>query len=151
MGAEPIVCDVFDADAVRRAVFEFKPDILLNELTDLPDKLDDLTEHTTLNARMRREGTRNLLAAADAAKVSQVIAQSVAWDMKGEGAKAVAFLEYEVLSRDGIVVRYGQLYGPGTYYEHEKPAQPRISVTDAARRTIELLHAPCGVVSIVDK
>ncbi len=151
LGAEPAVCDVFDADALQQAIITFKPDVILNELTDLPDRLDDLAEHAKLNAKMRRDGTRNLLAAADAAQTPKVIAQSVAWDMKGEGAKAVAFLEHEVLSRDGVIVRYGQLYGPGTFYERDKPLEPRIFLADAAQRTVELLDAPCSIVHLIER
>jgi hypothetical protein len=47
-----------------------------------------------------------------------------------------------VLDAGGVVVRYGQLYGPGTYYEGELPPHPRIGVDDAARRTVPLIAAP---------
>jgi nucleoside-diphosphate-sugar epimerase len=55
-----------------------------------------------------------------------------------------------VLDIGGVVVRYGQLYGPGTFYEQELPSHPRIHVDDAARATLPLLDAASGVVSIVD-
>jgi hypothetical protein len=48
------------------------------------------------------------------------------------------------------VVRYGQLYGPGTYYEVEPPAHPRIQVDEAARRTVPLVEAGSGVVVLAD-
>jgi hypothetical protein len=50
-----------------------------------------------------------------------------------------------VLEIRGVVVRYGQPYGPGTFYETELPAHPRIHVDDAARRTPPLILAPSGV------
>ena len=48
------------------------------------------------------------------------------------------------------MLRYGQFYGPGTYYEDEPPGPPRIEIDAAARRTVELLDAPSGVVEIVE-
>lgn len=66
---------------------------------------------------MRREGTRNLLAAANAAGASRFVAQSIAWQLSGEAGAAVAELERLVLAAGGVVLRYGRLYGPGTYYE----------------------------------
>jgi hypothetical protein len=61
LGAEPVVCDAFDAGALRAVVVGFQPEAVVNELTDLPDKPAAISEG---NARMRREGTRNLLDAA---------------------------------------------------------------------------------------
>jgi nucleoside-diphosphate-sugar epimerase len=67
-GVEPIVVDVFDALALSRAVSAARPDIVVHQLTDLPPGLDParMAEGTQRNARMRREGTRNLVAAAPA-------------------------------------------------------------------------------------
>src|SRR3954451_6401162 len=61
LGAEPIVCDVFDREALVRAVRDFKPDVVLNELTDLPDDVSKIGEHASLNARIRSEGNDNLI------------------------------------------------------------------------------------------
>ena len=47
-----------------------------------------------------------------------------------------------MLNAGGVVIRYGQLYGPGTYYETEQPPPPRIHVDEAARRTVPILDAP---------
>jgi nucleoside-diphosphate-sugar epimerase len=147
LGAEPVVCDAFDAVALRDAVVAFGPDAVVNELTDLPDRPAAANEG---NARMRREGTRNLLAAAEAADASRFLAQSVAWRLAGEGGAAVEELERLVLAAGGVVLRYGRLYGPGTYYEDEPPAPPRVDVDVAARRTVSLLDAPSGIVEITD-
>ncbi|HEY7620732.1 MAG TPA: NAD-dependent epimerase/dehydratase family protein, partial [Solirubrobacteraceae bacterium] len=141
LGAEPVVCDVFDADAVRAAVVGFAPDAVVNELTDLPDDQAKLAEGRASNARIRREGTRNLLAAARAAGATRIVSQSVAWEMAGDGAAAVEYLERETLGAGGVVVRYGQLYGPGTYFENEPPPHPRVHVDEAARRTVAALDA----------
>ena len=58
LGAEPILCDVFDREALIQAVRDFKPDVMLNELTDLPDDAAQISELAGLNARIRTEGTR---------------------------------------------------------------------------------------------
>jgi hypothetical protein len=86
LGAEPVVCDAFDAGALRAVVVAFQPEAVVNELTDLPDSPAAISER---NARMRREGTRNLLAAAKAAGASRFIAQSVAWQLLGDAGAAV--------------------------------------------------------------
>ena len=64
LGAEPILCDVFDREAFIRAVCDFKPEVVLNELTDLPDDAARISESADLNARIRTEGTRNVIEAA---------------------------------------------------------------------------------------
>lgn len=148
LGAEPVVCDVFDAAALARAMIEFLPDVVLDELTDLPDDPTQIPEQAGLNDRMRREGTRNVIAAARAANVSRIIAQSVAWTLPGDSHIAVQTLERIVLDVGGVVLRYGRFYGPGTYSGAEKPPPPRIHVDVAARRTVDLLTAPAGVIEV---
>ena len=148
-GAAAVVCDVYDADALRDAVVSFSPDLVLHELTDLPDDASLIGEGAP-NARIRREGTRNLLAAARAAGASRFVAQSVAWELEGEGGAAKAELERHVLGAGGVVVRYGRFYGPGTYHADAPPPPPRVEVDGAARRTVELLEAPSGVYEVVD-
>jgi nucleoside-diphosphate-sugar epimerase len=149
LGAEPVVCDVFDAERLRDAVAAFGPDLVMHQLTDLPDDIERIRESGGANARIRREGTRNLLAAARAAGVDRVIAQSVAWTIPGDGGAAVAEMEKMVLAAGGLVLRYGQFYGPGTYHP-TPPPEPRVHIDTAAMRTVELLDAPTGVVTIVD-
>src|SRR5689334_20595184 len=61
LGAIPVVCDAFDAAALRDAVVAFGPDLVMHQLTDLPDRIEQLEEYLPRNTRIRREGTRNLL------------------------------------------------------------------------------------------
>jgi nucleoside-diphosphate-sugar epimerase len=147
LGAEPVVCDVYDLVALRREVAAFRPEAVVNELTDLPDRAATTNE---ANARMRRDGTRNLLAAAEEAQARRLVAQSIAWQLPGDAGAAVAELERLVLDANGVVVRYGRLYGPGTYYEDEKPDPPRVLVDEAARRTIPALGGPTRIVEVTE-
>ena len=86
LGAEPILCDVFDKEALIKAVGDFKPDVVLNELTDLPDDAAQISELADLNARIRTEGTRNLIEAARRSGSPKILAQSVAWQLP-DGAR----------------------------------------------------------------
>lgn len=150
-GAVPVVCDVYDPGALTAAVREFGPDMVMHQLTDLPDDAALLPERAEANARIRTEGTRNLLAAASAAGAQHFLAQSIAWEPPAGRGESVAFHEAAVLEAGGVVVKYGQFYGPGTYYESELPPHPRVRVDVAAAETIPLLTAPSGVVVIVDE
>lgn len=139
LGVEPAVVDVFDAEALSRAVAAHHPEIVIHQLTDLPRGLDParMADAIARNARIRVDGTRNLVDAAIAAGVHRLIAQSMTWayapgaephgeddplDLAAEGPRAtsvrgVAALEQAVLNAspiEGVVLRYGQLYGPGT-------------------------------------
>lgn len=138
-GVEPVVIDVFDAEQLMRTMTAIRPHIVIHQLTDLPRGLDParMGEAITRNARIRDEGTRNLVEAANAAGVLRVIAQSIVWayapgrephveddalDLAAEGLRAisvggVAALEHWILDSppiEGVVLRYGQIYGPGT-------------------------------------
>jgi len=151
LGAESILCNVFDREALIQAVRDFKPDVLLNELTDLPDDAAKISELANLNARIRTEGTRNLIEAARRSGSPKILAQSVAWQLPdGPDAQAVAELERSVLAEGGVVLRYGQFYGAGTYNEQQLPQEPRVHIDRAADRTVEALGEPVGVVVIVD-
>jgi nucleoside-diphosphate-sugar epimerase len=136
LGAQAVVADALDSDAVRAAVSEAKPDVVVNELTDLnhplnPRKYDEWLAGTN---RLRREGTKNLVDAAIAASVPKFISQSVAFAYTfepgvktenapihgaaaGEMGAAMESLEQQTLAAPGgIVLRYGFFYGPGTSY-----------------------------------
>jgi nucleoside-diphosphate-sugar epimerase len=136
-GAEAVVADAFDAGAVRDAVEQARPDVVINELTDLdrplnPRRYAEWLEGTN---RLRKEGTRNLIEAARAAGARRFISQSVAFaydfqpGTKTEGSPlmgaeggdmsgAIRELETQTLDAPGgIVLRYGFFYGPGTSYD----------------------------------
>jgi uncharacterized protein YbjT (DUF2867 family) len=151
LGAEPVVIDVYDAAALRDAVVDFAPELVMYQLTDLPDDAAEIASRASANARIRIEGTANLIDAARAAGAKRFLAQSIAWT-PAAGNESREALESQVLAYDGIgvVLRYGQLYGPGTYYESEPPDPPRIEIGAAACRTASLLGAPSGIVEIVD-
>ena len=150
IGADAVVCDVYDADAFREAAVAFGAEAVVHQLTDLPDDQASIPRFEAANARIRREGTRNLLAAARACGASRIVAQSVAWDLGGDAGAAVREHERAVLGSGGVVVRYGQLYGPGTYFEDEEPSPPRIHVDEAARRTVPALDAPPGLMLVTE-
>jgi nucleoside-diphosphate-sugar epimerase len=140
-GAESAVCDAFDPDGLRKAVAEARPEVVVDQLTALPDRFDfkDPDLYTATN-RVRTEGTRNLVAAAEAAGAKRLVSQSIAflyapeggWVKDenapvirggpppfGEGFKATLEHERTVLEAegmDGLILRYGFFYGPnGTY------------------------------------
>ncbi|MGY4765771.1 SDR family oxidoreductase [Kribbella sp. CWNU-51] len=151
LGAQAILCDVFDRQALIQAVVDFQPDVILNELTDLPDDVTKIGDHADLNARIRTEGNQNLIEAARKSGSPKILAQSVAWQLPdGPDALAVAELEASVLAEGGVVLSYGQFYGPGTYHEQGQPAEPRAHIDRAADRTVEALGEPSGVVIITD-
>jgi nucleoside-diphosphate-sugar epimerase len=150
LGATPVVCDVFDRDALVAAVVDAAPDLLLHELTDLPDDRASAREIGDRNARMRTAGTDNLLAAAREAGTTRVVAQSIAWTPSGAGAAAVEHLERSVLGVEGVVLRYGQFYGPGTWYPDAPPGPPRVSLDRAATATVDALDLPSGTYLVTD-
>ena len=151
-GAEPILCDVYDRTHLIAVVNEFRPDVVIHQLTDLPDDAAQLDARRGGNARIRTEGTRNLLDAASSSGAQKVLAQSIAWELPpGEGADAVAELERSVLAVHGVVLRYGQFYGPGTYHPTEPPGEPQVHVEAAALATVDALDAPSGVITVIDR
>jgi nucleoside-diphosphate-sugar epimerase len=153
LGARGVVADAFDAEALRRAVGAAKPEVLIHQLTDLPDVSDPsrMAAVREKNSRLRIEGTRNLMAAAKVAGAKRVVAQSIAFiyapgrkpyreDAPLDSSEAhritvagVTALEDAVLNTpgiDGVVLRYGRLYGPGTWFD--KPGSAGALTTDAA-------------------
>lgn len=142
----PVVGDVFDAEWLRAAVAEFEPDAVINELTDMPR--DAAQIDSSVNARIRTEGHRNLLAAAGGAKF---LAQSIAVPLEGKAAAALEELEQTTLAAGGVVLRYGIFWGPGTYGGDTPPeGVPRVHVDEAARRTVGAVDAPSGIVVVTD-
>ena len=138
-GIEPVVVDVFDQPALTRAFVQTEPDVVMHQLTDLALIHDPsrVAEALTRNARLRTEGTKNLVGAAVEAGARRLIAQSIVWiyapgpephaendplNLSATGTAAITVqgivvLEQAVLNApqlEGIVLRYGWLYGPGT-------------------------------------
>ena len=159
LGAEPVVVDVFDAVALARAVQAAAPQVVMHQLTDLAyaPNTPGFEEGLERNARLRIAGTRNLVAATKAAGVRRLIAQSIAFVYApGEGARVesdpldlaatgirkrmvngVVALEDATLEMpEGIVLRYGLLYGPGTWFENEKRGKPALHVDAAAQAAL---------------
>ncbi len=172
-GARAVVVDVFDADALKRAVVEARPEIVMHQLTDLPRVLGDEAELAAAyprNARIRIEGTRNLVAAANAASARRFIVQSVAFAYApgkepyvetdplnlSDGprlvtVRAAADMEQQVLDSgmEPVVLRYGLLYGPGTW--SEGPARkPPVHVDAAAHAALLALTRKPGIFNIAD-
>ena len=155
-GVTPIVVDVFDALALSRAMTAVSPDIVIHQLTDLPANLEPsgMAEGIIRTTRIRIEGTRNLVAAARAASVRRIIVQSLAcWvyadgpqpysenaplDLRAEAPNAIVVEGVAKLEQlttmspplEGVVLRYGQIYGPGTGFD--KPNRPAPLHVDAA-------------------
>ncbi len=142
LGAIPQRCDVYDRPRLEGALKAAQPDVLVHQLTALPQKY--AVRDRGINRptdRIRREGTRNLIAAAHAANCPRLIAQSIAFLYRPDGANtlktetdrpftdapqpfadtvdALLDLEAQVAAADpisSVVLRYGWLYGPGTWY-----------------------------------
>jgi len=140
-GIEPAIADVFDSDAVKAVVGRAKPEVVIEQLTALPKSYtsEAMKAAGPLNTRIRLEGGANLLAAARAAGVRRYLRQSIAfWSIPGPGladeqtplaldaspgvaadARVVAEIEQRLLGHpeiEGIALRYGFFYGPGTWF-----------------------------------
>lgn len=150
IGADAILCDIYDSDKLLKSVVGFRPEIIIDQLTDLPDNSRDMPSFVSANNRMRVDGTKNLLFAAKAAGSPHFVVQSIAWKVQGAGGAAAEEMEKMVLEYGGTVLRYGQLYGPGTYYETSRPPDPRIHVENAARLTLEHMLSTSQVIDIVE-
>ncbi|MCX4098656.1 NAD-dependent epimerase/dehydratase family protein [Nocardia sp. alder85J] len=190
LGAEGVRLDVFDADAVGRAVAAAAPDVVVHQLTALSGGTP------AENGRIRVAGTRNLVDAALAAGVERIVAQSISWvyqpgdtpadeatplDLGAPEPRATTVAGVRALEEavaelpQHVVLRYGLLYGPGTWYRrggladavlHGDTSDPAagfmanlvpndavasfVHVDDAARATVEALDWPSGTVNVVD-
>ncbi|MFI4984846.1 MAG: NAD-dependent epimerase/dehydratase family protein [Solirubrobacterales bacterium] len=168
MGAEPAIADALDAEAVRTAVSDARPDAVIHELTSLPPRIDPrkLERDSALNDRLRSEGTRHLVAAAQAAGAGRIVAQSIAFayapgppgTLHGEqdplflrapkpfrrSAEALSDLDDAVLGAGGVVLRYGYFYGPGS------AISPGGSIVeDVTRRRLPVIGGGGGVWSFI--
>ncbi|QFZ72820.1 NAD-dependent epimerase/dehydratase family protein [Streptomyces fagopyri] len=186
-GASAVRADAFDRDGLRRVMAAAAPDAVIHQLTALSDADGEATD------RLRREGTRNLVDAARSAGVERIVAQSISWayvpgespadeteplDLGASGPRGamvegIRALEETVAEMEtGVALRYGILYGPGTWYapggavaaalagdpgarllanlEADRSVTSFVHVADAARATVAALDWPSGPVNIVD-
>jgi nucleoside-diphosphate-sugar epimerase len=172
-GAHPLVMDVYLPETVEAAFATCRPDAVIHQLTDLADY------DVAANARIRIEGTRVLVDAARRHGVMRMVAQSISWVVPDGDSPAtegepfrddivpgVPELEAAVLELPlGVVLRYGQFYGPGTWRSArsvDSDAALRraltptteigsfVQVADAAAAAVLALDWPRGVVQIVD-
>ena len=172
LGATAVVADVFDGAALSAAVAAAKPQAIIHQLTDLAfaPGTPQYEEGLKRNARLRVEGTRNLVDAAKAAGVARMIAQSIAFIYApGAGARvesdplnddaamvatvnAVCALEEAVLEMpEGIVLRYGYFYGPGTWSGDVPARQPAVHVDAAAQACLlALTKGKPGIYNIAE-
>ena len=173
VGARPALVDAFDRDALAAAVADARAEVVINQLTDLTKgfAVEDLVK----TGRIREEAGRHLVDAATAAGAARIVAQSGAW-LYAEGriphdeshplrqptteprdASLRGIIELERLTLttpgiDGVVLRYGFFYGPGTAYELAAYAsEPRVSIEGAARATAAAVeHGLVGIYNVVD-
>lgn len=179
-GAGAVVADALDSGSVLAAVTSARPDVIVHQLTDLAGG------SPAANAALRIHGTRNLVDAAKAAGVRRIVVQSIAWayepgdEPAGEDAaldvgaapprattiEGVAALEGAARELpECVVLRYGLLYGPGTWYAPDGartaaaragsiPADDDVTsfvhVDDAAAAAVDALTWPSGVVNVCD-
>ena len=134
LGAQPVLCDVYDYEALLRVTQRFRPQIVANFLTALS------AGSAEANNRVRREGGANLLNAAEAAGASRLVVESVAFPLDVDAADAVSELEHSAhdFAGESVILRFGRLWGPGTYYR-APPQPPTIHIDVAGASAARLL------------
>jgi nucleoside-diphosphate-sugar epimerase len=198
LGAQSVVADALDADAVGRAVGEAEPDVIVHQLTAIPPAVNmrRFDREFALTNRLRTEGTGHLLSAGQALGIKRFVAQSnaaVPYARTGgpikreddpldhdpppafrQGLAAIRHLEAAVTGAhwtDGLVLRYGWFYGPGTSIalnplgsqiellrKRQLPIVGRgtgiwsfIHIADAATATVAAVEGgPAGIYNVVD-
>jgi nucleoside-diphosphate-sugar epimerase len=194
-GAGIAIADAFDGEMMRGVFATAQPDVIVNLLTELPSRIDPerSPEQFADNDRIRIEGTRNLIVASRTYGSRRIVSQSIAFAYRPEGdwvkdedaplfldapppwgatVAAVADMEQQVMEArgmDGVVLRYGTLYGPGTWYDPDggqiadavregnvpligdgRGRGSFLHVDDAAQAAVAALDAPPGIYNIVD-
>lgn len=167
LGVEPVVVDVYDREALIRAVALAEPQVVVHQLTDLPKEYSPaaIAAARAGNARIREIGTANLVAAATLAGAKRIVAQSIAFayapgprphseDAPLNPARVPGVTRLEELIRgcelEEIVLRYGRFYGPNTWFgvaTGEAPVHVD-AAADAARRA--LTRGAPGVYNIAE-
>jgi nucleoside-diphosphate-sugar epimerase len=169
-GATAVVCNVFDAAALETAVKQASPEVVVNQMTSLPQEYNPRkASFYAATDRVRIEGGHNLVEAARAAGAKRFLTQSIAFlyapegdwvktedarpfeDARGHFRSAVEAMlghEREVVDSpgfEGLVLRYGQFYGPGTYYARDghlgrEVSRRRFPVVGPGTGTFSFLH-----------
>ena len=167
-GATAVVCDALDATAVEAAVRDAGPEVVISQLTRLPREYNPRKIDYGPTNRARAEGGHNLIQASRAAGVRRFVTQSIAFiyapegemvkDEEGrpwtdapepfrDGADSTLAHEREATQTpelEGIVLRYGQLYGPATYYARDGSVAEQVR-----RRRFPIVGRGEGVFSFV--
>jgi nucleoside-diphosphate-sugar epimerase len=147
LGAVAVMCDVYETDALERVAHAARPEAVVNFLTDLSGGSREA------NARIRREAGPVVVRAAREAGARRLVVESIAFPVSGEGAAALAELEESARSSqlDALILRFGRLWGPGTWSESAPAEAPTVHVAEAGRRAASLiLTAPPGAYDLVD-
>ena len=168
-GAGAAIVDVYDPDALEAAMSEAAPEVVVHQLTALPERMNfrDKDLYTGTN-RVRTEGTRNLIRGARAAGAGRFVSQSIAFAYRPDGGpvkieedplfddapgpfssgvEALHEMEGLVLESDrldGLVLRYGFFYGPGTHYGADGTV-----TQDVRKRRMPVVGAGTGVFSFI--
>jgi nucleoside-diphosphate-sugar epimerase len=168
IGVEPVIVDVFDRAALIDVVGDARPQVVVHQLTDLPQDASpgSMTAGRVRNARIREVGTEHLVAAAVAAGARHLVAQSVAFAYAAGGPQpfvetdaldvttyaSVAKLE-ELVFDSGIavcVLRYGRLYGRRTWFTTPTGAAPLHVDAAAGAAWLAVARAATGVYNIAE-
>jgi nucleoside-diphosphate-sugar epimerase len=174
LGVEPAIVDVFNASSLMSAVLAAEPEVIIHQLTDLPPGLDpaQMVEATNRNARIRSEGTRNLVEAGIRAGARRFVAQSIAFAyaqgpiprlesdplaVEAEGragisARGVSSLESQVMAApfESLVLRYGRLYGPGTGFDAPQPPAPLHVDAAAKAALLAVVRGAPGIYNVAE-
>lgn len=167
-GATPVVCDALDPEDLRGAVVKVSPEVVVHQLTALPQSLTLKGDFLEPTNRLRTEGTRNLLAAARAAGARRYVSHGVAFFYAPEGdwvkderaplfeqppgpfagaVDALLDMERQVSSAEGmeaLILRYGWFYGRGTHF-----ASDGAQAEEARKRRLPIIGKATGTYSFV--
>ena len=192
LGAVVSAADAFDAKAVRNAIETAAPDVIIDQMTWLPANPADIIKSLPDDTRLHREGGGNLLAAAEELGVRRYIQQSRGFFLDapagqladeaaalrrdapgeiGKSTRVTSACEARVLASpamDGVILRYGFFYGPGTWYRPDGAIAEQVRkrrstiigegnavwsfvhIDDAVAATVASLTGEPGIYNIVD-
>jgi nucleoside-diphosphate-sugar epimerase len=175
--AKIVAADALDRTRIDQVVQDAKPDAVINMLTAIPAEINPkrLAQDFDLTNRLRTDGTRNLLDAAEKAGVQQVISQGLAYAYEPDGTglatedaplwkqpprpfvpvlAALRELERRTMDAGGLVVRFGHLYGPGTIYAHNgsfvrQVRAGKLPLVGGGTATFSFTHVQDGAAAVV--